>query len=90
MRSVRILTVPFSVQNWNLSLANLKKLFKDVRLDFRMKTAVTVSVFKFVLQNKLREKEEILEREGKTERHSSSLPFETLHSCHHFMAFIVN
>ena len=55
MRSVRILTVPFSVQNWNLSLANLKKLFKDVRLDFRMKTAV--SVFKFVLQNKLRERE---------------------------------
>ena len=88
MRSVRILTVPFSVQNWNLSLANLKKLFKDVRLDFRMKTAV--SVFKFVLQNKLREKEEILEREGKTERHSSSLPFETLYSRHHFMAFIVN
>ena len=33
----------------------------------------------FFWQKKLREKEEMLEREGKTERHSSSLLFETLY-----------
>ena len=44
----------------------------------------------FFLQKKLRKKEEILEREGKTERHSSSSPFETLYSSNHFMAMIVN
>ena len=81
-RSVRIQTVPSSVENRKLSLANLKKLF--VCLDSRRKTAV--SVFKFVLQKKLREREEILKREGKMERHSSSSLFETLYSSHPFMA----
>ena len=89
MRSVRIQTVPSSVANRNLSLANLTKLFKDVCLVARGKTAV--SVFEFVLQKKLREKEKKkLEREGKTERHFSSSLFETLYSSHHFMAIIVN
>ena len=89
MRSFGIQTVPSSVENRNLSLANLTKLFKDVCLDFRRKT--TVSVFDFFFgKKKLREKEEMLEREGQTERHSSSLLFETLYSSHHFMAIIVN
>ena len=87
-RSVRIQTVPSSGANRKLSLANLKKLFKDVCLDSRRKTAV--SIFKFVLQKKLREREEILEREGKEERHSSSSLFKTLCSSHHFMAVVVN
>ena len=70
MRSVRIQPVPSSVVNRNLSLASLTKLLKDVCLDFRKKTAV--SVFEFGLQRKkLREREEILEREGKTKRHTS-------------------
>ena len=47
MRSVGIQTVPSSVENRNLSLTNLTKLFKDVCLDFRRKT--TVSVFEFLL-----------------------------------------
>ena len=82
MRSVRIQTVPLSVGNRNLSLANLTNLFKDVCLGARRETAV--SVFEFVLQ-----KDEILERKGKTERHSSSSLFETLYSSHHFMATTV-
>ena len=67
MRSVGIQTVPSSVENRNLTLANLTKLFKDVCLDFRRKTTVSVFRFFFFGKKKLREKEEMLEREGKTE-----------------------
>ena len=87
-RKFRIQTVPSLVENRNLSLSNLRRLFKDVCVDVGKKTAVPV--FEFVLQTKVKRKIRKLEREAKTEIHSSSSPFETLYSSHHFMAIIVS
>ena len=70
------------VENRNLSLS------KDVSLDVKRKTAV--SVFEFVLQTKVKGRKRNLEREEKTEIQSSSSLFETLYSSHHFMVIIVN
>ena len=85
MRSVRIQTVPSSVVNRNLSLVNLTKLFKVLSSEGRQLCLLS----NLLCRKTLREREEILEREGKTERHSSSL-FETLYSSHHLMAEVVD
>ena len=83
MRSLHIQTVPSSVANRNLSLANLTKLFKDICLDVRKKTAVSIFEFSRKRRN--------IRKEKKTERpSSSSLLFETLYPSHHFLAMIVN
>ena len=84
MRSLHdhIHTVPSSVANRNLSLANLTKLFKDVCLDVRKKTAVSIFEFSRKRRN--------IRKGKKTERPSSSSLFETLYPSHHFLAMIVN